>query len=401
MDTVRAILHVLQLIILTYFTGASLYLMVFAIAGIFKRRDKKFPVTRKRHISIVIPAFMEDPVIIEGIRSALNQDYPLSSFTVILVADSFREETLIELRSLPITLIEAHFDFSTKAKSLQVSLGYLPAHTDLVVVLDADNIMEDHFLEKINMGCESGFKVIQCHRIAKNTNTSFALLDAISEEINNNIFRAGHRVLGISSALIGSAMVFDANLFRHYIPQLSAIGGFDKELELMILREKVKIEYLQDAYVLDEKVQNANVFYKQRKRWIYAQFYFFGRDFIVSIWHLFAHGNVDYIDKTFQFSLPPRVMLLGIIILMNLLNLVVPNPQLQYYWLANLIMIFTTMIISVPKKYFSIKTLKAFFSLTKIFFLMFMIILKIKGTNKEFHHTSHTFNTDSEKKPES
>jgi len=101
MDTVLAILHVLQIIILTYFSGASLYLMVFAIAGIFKRRDRVFPVTRKRHISIVVPAFMEDPVIIEGIRSALNQDYPLSSFTVILVADSFREETLRELRLLP------------------------------------------------------------------------------------------------------------------------------------------------------------------------------------------------------------------------------------------------------------------------------------------------------------
>jgi cellulose synthase/poly-beta-1,6-N-acetylglucosamine synthase-like glycosyltransferase len=244
------------------------------------------------------------------------------------------------------------------------------------------------------MASESHYKVIQCHRIAKNTNTSFALLDAISEEINNNIFRAGHRLFGISSALLGSAMVFDARLFRRYIPQLSAIGGFDKELELLILREKVKIEYLQDAYVLDEKVQNASVFYKQRKRWIYAQFYFFGRDFIVSVWHLFAHRNFDYFDKTLQFSLPPRVMLLGVIILVNFLNMIIPNPRFQYCWLGLLIMILTTLVISIPKKFWSRQTLMALISLPKVFFLMVMIIFKMRGSNKEFIHTEHSYKND-------
>lgn len=228
MDTARSVTDVFQIILLAYLGGATIYLLIFAVAGLFNRKDEQFSVTKTRHISIVIPAFMEDPVIIESIRSALKQDYPSSSYNVILVADSFKAETLQTLRSLPITLIEAQFKNSTKAKSLQIALNCLPDDTDLVLVLDADNIMEDHFLEKINMASESGYKIIQCHRIAKNTDTSFALLDAISEEINNNIFRAGHRVLGFSSALIGSAMVFDAKMFRYYIPQLSAIGGFDK-----------------------------------------------------------------------------------------------------------------------------------------------------------------------------
>jgi len=401
MDVARSVSDVVQIILLAYLGGATIYLLIFAVAGLLNRKDEKFSVTKTRHISIVIPAFMEDPVIIESIRSALKQDYPTSSYNVILVADSFKAETLQTLRSLPITLVEAQFKNSTKAKSLQIALNCLPDDTDLILVLDADNIMEDHFLEKINMASESGFKIIQCHRIAKNTDTSFALLDAISEEINNNIFRAGHRVLGFSSALIGSAMVFDAKMFRYYIPQLSAIGGFDKELELLILREKVKIEYLQGAYVLDEKVQNANVFYKQRKRWIYAQFYFFGRDFIVSIWHLFAHRNLDYFDKTLQFSMPPRLMLFGILIIMNTINIFISNPNFKYYWLGSLMLITTALIISVPKKFFSIKTVKAFISLPKIFYLMLLIIMKIKGSNNEFLHTVHSYQKDSEIKPES
>jgi cellulose synthase/poly-beta-1,6-N-acetylglucosamine synthase-like glycosyltransferase len=278
-------------------------------------------------------------------------------------------------------------------------LNHLPDHTDLILVLDADNIMEDHFLDKINMAFESGFKVIQCHRIAKNTNTSFALLDAISEEVNNNIFRAGHRALGISSALIGSAMVFDAGLFRKYIPQLSAIGGFDKELELLLLREKVKIEYLQDAYVLDEKVQNAHVFYKQRKRWIESQFYFFGKSLFVSMWHLFAHRNFDYFNKTLHFSLPPRVILLGVLVILNILNLFIPNPHFKYCWIGVLIMVLTVLIISVPKKFYNIRTMKALISLPKVFCLMILIVLKIRDGNKEFIHTEHSYIKDAEIKP--
>jgi hypothetical protein len=40
--------------------------------------------------------------------------------------------------------------------------------------------------------------VVQGHRAAKNTK-DFAMLDAISEEINNNIYSKGHRAIGMSS----------------------------------------------------------------------------------------------------------------------------------------------------------------------------------------------------------
>jgi hypothetical protein len=40
--------------------------------------------------------------------------------------------------------------------------------------------------------------VVQGHRASKNTK-DFAMLDAISEEINNNIYSKGHRAIGMSS----------------------------------------------------------------------------------------------------------------------------------------------------------------------------------------------------------
>ena len=50
----------------------------------------------------------------------------------------------------------------------------------------------NNFLKKINAAFAHGYVAVQGHRTAKNMNTSWAILDAVSEEINNNIFRKGH-----------------------------------------------------------------------------------------------------------------------------------------------------------------------------------------------------------------
>ncbi len=391
MEIVGKIIQIIQIVLLIYFGGATLYLFIFALAGALSRSVKDSAAGRYLHITIVIPAFMEDPVIIEVIRSALQQDYPSDRFQILLIADTFQPETIEKLHDFPIRLVEVQFEKSTKAKSLQIALEHLLPETEVILILDADNLMEDHFLQKINVAAASGYPVTQCHRIAKNTNTSFALLDAISEEINNNIFRNGHRALGLSSALIGSAMVFDVGVFRKYIPKLNAVGGFDKELELMLLRDQVRIEYLNHAFVLDEKVQNAHVFYKQRKRWISSQIYFFGRDFLKSVYHLFRHRNMDYFDKTLQFSLPPRILLLGMVILVGALNLIIPEMPFFYCWSGILLLIIITLFVSIPRRYYHIKTLKALISLPNIFLLMILITLRSKGGNKTFIHTEHTY----------
>ena len=61
----------------------------------------------------------------------------------------------------------------------------------LSMILDADNIMKEGCLESVNAAFQEGANAVQCHRTAKNQQTSVAVLDAISEEINNHLFRKG------------------------------------------------------------------------------------------------------------------------------------------------------------------------------------------------------------------
>lgn len=393
-----AIFNLFQIIILFLLGMATVYILIFSIASLFYKQKKYSDNGNIKKMAVLIPGYKEDEVIIEVANAALKQDYPSKLYDVVIIADSFKQETLNILKTLPIKLIEVSFEKSTKSKALNKAMDALENVYDIAVVLDADNVMAPDFLKKINAAFEQDFIAVQGHRTAKNTNNSWAILDAISEEINNNIFRKGHRVLGLSSAIIGSGMAFRYNYFKTLMATVTAVGGFDKEIELKMLKEGRKIVYLDDAIVYDEKIQKSEVFGNQRRRWLSAQLHYFKKDIVNAVKHLILNGNVDYFDKAIQFIQPPRILLLGAVILCSvgfvIANYFISN-EVSYsnYWILLLIACVLSFIFSVPKSFYNLKTLKALASLPKGMFTMLLSLLKIKGANKTFIHTQHTSST--------
>jgi cellulose synthase/poly-beta-1,6-N-acetylglucosamine synthase-like glycosyltransferase len=391
--------NIIQIILLILLGLATLYIFIFSIASLFYKQKTYSDNGNMKTIAVLVPGYKEDQVIIEVAKLALEQDYASNLFDIIIIADSFKEETLATLKTLPIKLVEVSFEKSTKSKALNKAMVTLDRNYDIAVVLDADNVMAPDFLQKINAVFEHDFIAVQGHRTAKNTNNSWAILDAISEEINNNIFRKGHRVLGLSSAIIGSGMAFRYHYFKSLMSTVTAIGGFDKEIELKMLKEGRKIMYLDDALVYDEKIQKSEVFGNQRRRWLSAQFHYFRKDFLNALKDLILKGNIDYFDKAIQFIQPPRILLLGAVILFSI-GFIVSNyfleNQIMYtqYWIALGIACVLSFIFAVPRSYYTLKTLSALASLPKGMFMMLLSLLKIKGANKTFIHTQHTSSSE-------
>lgn len=393
---------IFQLIALILLGLSTLYVFLFAFAGLFYKQAHYASKPSLRKIAVLIPGYKEDAVILEVAEEALKQDYPNELYDVVIIADSFQPETIEALNKLPIVVIEVRFDKSTKSKALNAAMAQLDTPYDLAVVLDADNIMAVDFLTKVNASFENDFMAVQGHRTAKNMDTPLAILDAASEEINNHIFRKGHRVLGLSSAIIGSGMAFRYDFFRKMMSGVTAIGGFDKEIELYLLKHGHTIEYLEDALVYDEKVQKAEVFSNQRRRWLSAQWHYFTKDIVSAVGALLTKGNVDYFDKAIQFVQPPRVLLLGADILLALLcigiNLLTDaQPNTSWYWILLVFFCLTTFVFAVPASFRTMKTFRALSTLPKGMLLMLKSLLKIKGANKQFIHTQHT-SVKSEKK---
>ncbi len=399
MDTIRFVLWILEYAIYAYLLFATAYIFIYALAGVFYKQKQKNNVSKFRKFAVLIPGYKEDAVIINVAKQATQQNYPADKFEVIVIADTFKQETLNALRELPIRLVEVVFEVSKKSKALNKCMEIIGDDYDIAFILDADNIMEPDVLHKINAAFDRGYSAVQGHRTAKNLNASFAILDAMSEEINNHIFRKGHRVLGISSALIGSGMGLDYHLFKQTMATVDSVGE-DKEVELKIIKKGYRIDYVHDAVIYDEKTQKSDAFVNQRRRWIAAQLDYFKSHFFDGLKELITKGNFDYFDKVIQMVQPPRILLSGVLFLLSLMMIIIdflPYPQFRSFfvpdwklWTALFIFTAIALLISIPRKFYNFKTFKALLSLPHGFLLMFISLLKIKGATKKFLHTEHS-----------
>jgi cellulose synthase/poly-beta-1,6-N-acetylglucosamine synthase-like glycosyltransferase len=385
----------MAVLILLLFLGLTaietIYLFVFVVAARLGRLPAPAsPVKPALHrIAVLLPAYKEDMVIIDSAQQALLQDYPGDAYDVIVIADSLKPSTLKKLEALPIQVIEVSFDVSTKAKALNDALTRLKPEYDVALVLDADNVMAPDFLQRINMAFNGGWKAIQGHRVAKNINTSVAILDAVSEEINTYIFRRGHRILGLSASLMGSGMAFDFALFKQYMSQINTTGGFDKELEMRLILDRIPINYLEDALCYDEKVQSSAVFERQRTRWIAAQLKYLRRNFMSGLIQLFK-GNIDYFDKVFMTMLFPRVILLGFLSISALLSLLMASYSLLLFAIAQLFVLSLSFYIATPSSLLERLTYKEIRQVPGLFLRFLRAATRIGEASKSFINTPHT-----------
>lgn len=380
-------IYILQIIDWAVFCIGMLsvfYLLAFSFASLFTIIKKIPSASSFSRFLVIFPAYKEDRVILDSVNSFLLQKYPRAFFDIVVVSDHIKEETNEALRSLPIKLLIASYENSSKAKALKLAVeGTIGGEYDMVVIMDADNTADEDFLSKIN---DAGVfqSAIQAHRTGKNRNTDTAVLDAVSEEINNSIFRKGHINLGLSSALIGSGMAFDYNWFKENVGKL-ATSGEDKELELLLLKQRVHISYLDKVYVYDEKTQKSSGFYNQRRRWIATQFYSLGRNFVNFFPALF-HWNIDYMDKLIQWTLPPRIVHVGLIGLIALVLTFIDFSTALKWWILLGIMVLT-LCIAIPGKLWDKKLLKAIVQIPLLFIMMVANLFRVKGADKNFIHT--------------
>lgn len=394
MDTLITVLRMAELLLLAYLLASSLYFLFFALAASFYHERSSGQKLVPSRVLILLPAYKEDAVILETAEAAARHISARHDIQALVLADSLRAETVAQLRKGPARVLEVAFANSTKAKSIRRGLETVSESFDYVVILDADNVMAPGCVDALVERLQSGYRVVQGQRTAKNINTDFAILDGISEGVNNAIFRTGHRVVGLSASLIGSGFACELPLFRELMARAEAVGGFDKELELFLLSQKITIGYARKAVIYDEKIQQADAFVHQRRRWLSAQLVYFSRHAGKALGALIRQGKVDYFDKVVQFVLPPRVIALGLAglpaigyALYTLLTAQVSWWALLW-WLAFLAVV-TAILISIPAQWFSRKTLRSLLRLPQGFWLTLKALFRLKGANKKFIHTEH------------
>jgi 1,2-diacylglycerol 3-beta-glucosyltransferase len=390
---IASLIDIFTLLICTYTGATVLYVLVFMIAGHLGRADDSpadFVPKKQRKIAVMVPAYREDAVIEATVLANLRQDYPADHYDIFVLADSFQSATLSRLRTLPIQVVEVVVAQSSVANALRVGVQQLPPYGyDIVLISDADNVMATDFLSRINVAFDKGWRSVQGHRVAKNVNNTVAILDAASEEINNHIFRKGHRALGLSPALIGSGMAFDYALLLDYLSGAQEIGGYDKELEMYLRQRRIKTAYIADALIYDEKVQRRMVLQHQRTRWIEAQLQHLKLYFFKGLARFFS-GDFDYANKVIHFLMPPRVLLLGLLTVSLLVGLVMQQTWFSRMIALQLVVLSCTLVLSIPHSIRRLITFKEILFTLPIVFVTFIVsTFNYRKAKKKFIHTPH------------
>lgn len=393
MDILYTILSVGDWICYIFLAPCVFYLLFYAIASKFYRA-KQYPETEiRKRFAVLFPAYRADNVILSSVESFFAQDYPAECYDVIVIADHMEDATCEKLRNMGAQVLVATYQDSSKAKALALAMHSIDVEKyDMVVILDADNTTVSSFLCELNKAVVCGVQAIQAHRTAKNLNTDIALLDAASEEINNGIFRKGHVVLGFSCALIGSGMGFDAKWFADHVDKLQTAGE-DKELEALLQRERIYVEYLSEVDVYDEKTQKKKVIQQQRKRWIATQFGSL-RSSLPDLPGAILSGNFSYADKILQWMLPPRIIqfaaVLGLTIFATIVTPFVGSfPGLAIKWWVLALAQILAMLLPFPSLLANKKMLKALLCIPALAIKMVSNLFHLKGANKKFIHTEH------------
>lgn len=388
------VIHIIDILLWLIMAASVMYVCLFAFFSLFKGKRKQ-PSTFHLPPStflILYPAYHEDAVIVHSVQQFLLSDYPKDKYHLAVISDHMEDTTNKQLASLPITLHLPTFEKSSKAQALQYAIQQTSGTYDHVVILDADNVVRPDFLSRLNEACAEGYKAIQCHRCAKNSDNDIAVLDGVSEEINNTLFRRAHNVIGMSSALIGSGMCFDYQWFKEHVGLLDSAVE-DRELEAMLMKEKIFIKFENDIPVFDEKVSNSDNFQRQRLRWMTGQV----QTLLLMLPYIpkaITTGNINYIDKTIQQALIPRSMLLVLTFIFAIISTAISFFilhsslfTLKWWFLFGLLSI--SLFVAMPSALRSRAVLSRLTYLPRLVWRMIANLFKIDRKNKDFIHTTH------------
>ncbi len=318
-----------------------LYLAVFAIASLFVRHSDTPKAKKENRFIVLIPSYKNGKSLEMTLKSILGQTYPQRLFDITVIADHEDEMTMFHLAQQPVTLLTPNFAKSSRTKSLQLAINNLPQFKiyDVVIVLEAGDVVEPEFLELMNAAYESaGTKAIQAHKLSLNRDTTSARLDAIFEEINNSIFRRGHISVGLSAATASSGIAFDFNWFKQQV-QNAKINWEDKELEALLMRHHIYVDYFDKILVYNEKARHAEDFNRQHRNWMITQI----RTILRNVRYLpvaLVNRQYDLADKLLQWMLIPRMILMAVLVMMCIITPFIYLTSAIKWWIMFVTVIF-------------------------------------------------------------
>ncbi len=257
----------------------QLYLTCFGFRRKTKDYEDRDPASR---FLILVPAHNEERVVGDLIRNLQEMDYPPELYDVYVIADHCDDDTAGVARSLGARVIEiaAQGPDAPTGKPLALKraleeIGDYASRYDLLMIFDADNLVDRHMLREVNSQYLSCGRpdLIQCYLGAKNKTGVVAWFYYTSYTISNRFFQLAKHRLGLNCAVGGTGYAISTAYVRERGGWTTSSLTEDIEIQVDATLDGRRILWNHGARVYDEKPTRLRASIRQKIRWGQGHWY--------------------------------------------------------------------------------------------------------------------------------
>ena len=313
------IIDILDLVLFAIVALTVIYIVFYAIASTRYQRIETGILRKHGRFLVILTCHGQQPSIEDTIQSLLHQDYDSKDFDVLVSGFNLTPLQAIKLAQYPIHLLRATGRNFHKHKAHEYAVLQFQNMKiyDQIVFLDPGETVPTDFLSELNKVLQSGIRFCQLHRRQVSTPSHTSQIIATMEEINNSIFRKGHVAIGYPSALAPSGYVIDYNWYKSHMRSNTSNDEI-KGLENQLLKERIFVDYVDEVCVFTPVVEHRSEIADTRKEWIEGRLSSLFPHLRSLLPALFGF-NFSLCDKILQWIMLPRIIMMGVIMLMSLI----------------------------------------------------------------------------------
>lgn len=379
------ILTVIVYAISGYFVFYLLYPFIQIMIYNLKNSKQLKDSVNETDIACVVTAYKESDIVLPLVDSLLKQNY--KNYLIYVVADNCDTSNLIFV-SEKVILLKPPSVIGSKYKSIYFAIEKFQRPHEALSIFDSDNLAHPEFLKETNKYLTNDFVAVQGKRKAKNLNTNNACLDSANETYYNFTDREFNFLFWSSSALAGSGMTFEVEVYKESLSDKNIVGGFDKILQYEVVNSGKRIAFAHKAVVYDEKVADSKQVVKQRTRWINSWF-----KYAYMGVKLFFKGILTFNFNKAIFSLMLLRAPLFIVVLGGVIFSVpafIINPYLSVLLLISVFVFVVSFMVIMRISRVDRRIWKSMYSIPLFILYQLLSLFKIKKANKSFLETKHT-----------
>ncbi|MBN2896402.1 MAG: glycosyltransferase family 2 protein [Campylobacterales bacterium] len=263
------VLFVMSLIIITRYLFLILFSMLKTIQKSSDAKQGGLYDHSEHRVSIIVPAFNEENVIVSSVSSLMRQSY--RNLEIIVVDDGSKDRTYKRAKSLEFEGSERSLRVLSKpngGKARAINFGMEHATGDLIMVVDADSALSINAVElMVPYFDDAEVAAVAGSVYVSNRDNTLTRLQALEYIEGLNMVRNGQAFLKLVNIVPGPIGVFRKEA-------VMAVGGYDSDtfaedcdLTLKLIERGHKIEFEPDALAITEAPEQLLDLIKQRYRW--------------------------------------------------------------------------------------------------------------------------------------